>query len=1338
MLRLDRLLSSLLFLFALQVGSSLSLQAQIDTRFWFAAPEVTSGHGDDPIRLYLTAYSQEATVVISQPANNAFVPIVVTIPANTAQAVDLTGSKFEIETPKAINPASTADANWNYTVKHGTGILIEATAKISGYYEVNRTNNPDIFALKGSNGLGTDFYIPMQTDWNHQNNLTPNGHSGFIIVATEDNTLVTINNTKAIKGHAANSTFSIVLNKGETYCAAINQPSAGNAPFGSHVTSNKPIAVTVYHDSIRSGVGGCYDLAGDQIVPVNIIGTEYIVMRGTLGVPNYAQDEKVYILAVENGTIVNINRDGTPLAAVNLNQQQQHTLNMPMGSIRAYITSNKPIYVLHFSGYGCETGCALVPPIECTGSRRVNFIRSTSESFSLTLLVKDGFHDDFKINGTAVPASVFTFVPGTSNVWRSARITLDGTGPYATNTNNSIPVAGNVIENDSALFHMGLVNGGATSGCRYGYFSSFNTLNLGPDINIFYGTSVLLDGETFGALGYLWTPGGQTTPQITVQVQRTTNYQVAVNVGGCTLTSSICVGTIQYVWTGDQDDNWFNINNWSRPCGVNVLPDCNTDVVIPAQLEGIPVANFPLIRPDGFVSHPGAATGDAFVRNLTIEAGAQINLHPTLNSHLHVCGDYEQKGHIGMPVGTKIEFQGSADQFFRRANTATGEFANVIINNQDPTFPRVKVVGTSETNFLVAPYGTLHFQRGVLQTEGLKEVVVKNPAPNAITGYPLTNTTNDRFVAGRLRRSTNPLGSYDLPVGLATEDAGTPIVQAGYTGNFAGASNPATSFWQNNNFAACLGQTGNIVADFSGTNSNKHGQLPNSTIILGDNPRTIEMWVNVDGGLPPNTPIFQFGNPAVQNGAFCLRRNGDVNVGRFMLDFGGGIVTSYTNIAGSNIGWRHFAVTYDGSRVKVYMDGILRIDIAKSNLNTLLGVAYIGRYTAPNGTTNYYLRRQVDNVRIWNYSRSQSEIAASLCTTYGCTQPVGLIANYDFQEGTGTQFNYKVPFCGVTDFMYERANINFQTPLTDSDNLLAYFNRYVVTPAATGQVNICQADFDVCNALDHGFWNISSYNGTVKTSGNAYYIGTFYNSGYNPPPCGATEGQVMKRAINTDPWLIPVPGQCINNSLNATARGGMYGFSEFGIALSLDPIVLPVEWIEIQARPLSSHISVIWDLASEQDVARYEVLRSEDGQNFRFIGSVSADGSLRYSFLDQEVQAGIRYYYRIKEITSNGMEGSLSKIVSAELEGSQAAAFKVYPNPSEGLVYIDFVGSEWQNLPIQISLTNAVGASVMETAYELPSSNSQKTLSLEGLARGIYFLTLTTPLQRQTIKIQKQ
>jgi hypothetical protein len=303
---------------------------------------------------------------------------------------------------------------------------------------------------------------------------------------------------------------------------------------------------------------------------------------------------------------------------------------------------------------------------------------------------------------------------------------------------------------------------------------------------------------------------------------------------------------------------------------------------------------------------------------------------------------------------------------------------------------------------------------------------------------------------------------------------------------------------------------------------------------------------------------------------------------------------------------------------------------------------------------------------------------------------------------------------------------------------LAYFNRYVVTPAATGQVNICQADFDVCNALDHGFWNISSYNGTVKTSGNAYYIGTFYNSGYNPPPCGATEGQVMKRAINTDPWLIPVPGQCINNSLNATARGGMYGFSEFGIALSLDPIVLPVEWIEIQARPLSSHISVIWDLASEQDVARYEVLRSEDGQNFRFIGSVSADGSLRYSFLDQEVQAGIRYYYRIKEITSNGMEGSLSKIVSAELEGSQAAAFKVYPNPSEGLVYIDFVGSEWQNLPIQISLTNAVGASVMETAYELPSSNSQKTLSLEGLARGIYFLTLTTPLQRQTIRIQKQ
>jgi hypothetical protein len=289
------------FILLLAVFKPISSFAQIDTRFWFAAPEVTRGHGDRDILMRFAAFDQPATVVISMPATGAFAPIVLNIPAFGAATTNLTAFINLIETPNMINTANPDnDANRNYSTTFRSGILIESTTRITAYYEVNRGNNPDIFALKGKNGLGTDFYVPMQTAWNHQTTRTPNGHSGFVIVATENATTVTVTTTRPTRSFGTGAsgttapagTYVIVLNRGQTYTVAAQQPTAGNAPAGSRIVSTKPVAVTLYHDSIFSGAGGCFDLAGDQLVPVDIIGTEYIVMRGTLGVGATAQPEK--------------------------------------------------------------------------------------------------------------------------------------------------------------------------------------------------------------------------------------------------------------------------------------------------------------------------------------------------------------------------------------------------------------------------------------------------------------------------------------------------------------------------------------------------------------------------------------------------------------------------------------------------------------------------------------------------------------------------------------------------------------------------------------------------------------------------------------------------------------------------------------------------------------------------------------------------------------------------------------------------------------------------------------------------------------------------------------
>jgi len=78
------------------------------------------------------------------------------------------------------------------------------------------------------------------------------------------------------------------LNKGQTYAAIATSQAAAQHLDGSYVTSTKPIAITLNDDLLNGGPvfgGFCHDLAGDQTVPVNITGTEYIAIRSDLSSP---------------------------------------------------------------------------------------------------------------------------------------------------------------------------------------------------------------------------------------------------------------------------------------------------------------------------------------------------------------------------------------------------------------------------------------------------------------------------------------------------------------------------------------------------------------------------------------------------------------------------------------------------------------------------------------------------------------------------------------------------------------------------------------------------------------------------------------------------------------------------------------------------------------------------------------------------------------------------------------------------------------------------------------------------------------------------------------------
>ena len=125
-----------LLLFSLLLG--FQSFAQLDTLFWFVAPEVAQNHGDRPIVFRFATLATPATITISQPANPAFPAQVINLGANAAQTLDLTPWIDIIENKPA-----------NTTLPYGFKIL--STAPIMAYYEVvtSCNCNPDIFTLKG-------------------------------------------------------------------------------------------------------------------------------------------------------------------------------------------------------------------------------------------------------------------------------------------------------------------------------------------------------------------------------------------------------------------------------------------------------------------------------------------------------------------------------------------------------------------------------------------------------------------------------------------------------------------------------------------------------------------------------------------------------------------------------------------------------------------------------------------------------------------------------------------------------------------------------------------------------------------------------------------------------------------------------------------------------------------------------------------------------------------------------------------------------------------------------------------------------------------------------------
>ena len=169
---------------------------------------------------------------------------------------------------------------------------------------------------------------------------------------------------------------------------------------------------------------------------------------------------------------------------------------------------------------------------------------------------------------------------------------------------------------------------------------------------------------------------------------------------------------------------------------------------------------------------------------------------------------------------------------------------------------------------------------------------------------------------------------------------------------------------------------------------------------------------------------------------------------------------------------------------------------------------------------------------------------------------------------------------------------------------------------------------------------------------------------------------------------------------------------------------LPLNLISFNAQKISSgKVGLQWKVASEQNMAGYNVLRKQNNEvNFSSVGFVrskstgSVSGSeIDYNFIDSSAPLNSTLYYRLQLQSKDG-QFTYSDIRSLMFDGGKVD-FAFYPNPAKGKLHIDLNG---YNEPALALIYDYKGQKVKEQVINVQSS----TIDISGL-KGFYIVQIS-------------
>ena len=775
----------------------------------------------------------------------------------------------------------------------------------------------------------------------------------------------------------------------------------------------------------------------------------------------------------------------------------------------------------------------------------------------------------------------------------------------------------------------------------------------------------------------------------------TTNSRSNTSISVTTTTTSlgdIAIGSLgtQYTWTGATTTDWNTTTNWS----LNAIPLVNTNVVIPTVGNG----RYPIISSADAIANSITLTTAA--SSITV-VGKTLQIYGTINNSGTFdasAGQIEMKGTVGQTIPANT-FAGKLVSGFRISNiSAAGvSLADTVAIKDSVSFGNVNNAVLNSNGYLtIKSTSTFTGRVADATNNGINNGNTINGNVTVERYIPVSNMRGYRFLAPSVNSTgsihanwqENASSSINNPKpGYGTHITGTKTDQ---TNGFDGTQTSAKSFYTYN-------PTTDAFVNVANTNTLKL-LAPTSYILFFRGNRAIDLTVSFANQGSSSTTLRATGT-LVQGTSIVSNAN---TVGNGVSNGGFSLLS---NPYAAPISWTSLYASHTSTIANFYTYYEPKIN----------GGAYIT--VTNNGTKSNNTSNATIDIQSGQAFFIQASTAAAPTVT--------------FLESYKTNINNRNVFTATA------APQLFYTSLFINDNLGRRNADGVVNVFGTSNNNAIDgndadelenfAENIAINKLNHHLAIEQLSYPTSRPDTIRYYMSNMVQKNYDLEFATSNIDRSMAAQLVDN-----FTGVKTNLSFDTAT---IYPFTVTSAAASsastrfyvvLNPVVtLPVTLTNFSGNKKDAGIELQWQTNRELSTDRYELERSNNGNDFIKIASVAANGNstnlLQYNYFDGAPNSLINYY-RLKILDKNG-DFTYSKIIQVRLN-EIAASINVYPNPVIG----NTINLQLNNLDkgiYQIHLVNKLGQDIYTKYVDYVGGSATQSIHIDSkIAKGLYQLKI--------------